>query len=255
MIFIAIIILICIIYYKYNNIEEFNVNRLSFLSLDAENYPDIPNDHYYYNNPPFTDDNGMALNTKSGGKYCNDNKTVPYRQNRNYEISCGGANNTVNQLFSVNTDGLTEEAVNRANTNINRFNNETMELLSGELDKLISRYVELKDEITFAKKFLDENQYSSNKYREYNKKLSNNLDKQNQDINSNMQRTTILKESHDSKIERKYTLINYSRYILIVIGLTTIIYLFMKQYNVNEPAKNKLQFNNNKLSGNNTLKA
>lgn len=254
MIFIAIIILICIIYYKYNNIEEFNVNRLSFLSLNPENYLDIPTDHYYYNNPPFTDDNGMALNTKSGGRYCNDNKTIPYRQKRNYEISCSGANDTVNQLFSVDIDSLSEEAVNRANTNINRLNKETVELLSDELDKLISRYVELKDEITFAKKFLDENQYSSDKYREYNKKLSNNLDKQNQDINSNMQRTIILKESHDSKIERKNTLIKYSRYILIVIGLTTIIYLFMKQYNVNEPAKNKLQFNN-KLYGNNTLKA
>lgn len=249
MILIAIIILICIIYYKYNNIEEFNVNRLTFLSLDSGNYPTIPTDHFYYDNSPFTDANGVALTTKSGGRYCNNRKTKPFRQSRDYEISCGNSNQVVNQLFSVNVDHISEEAVNRANANINRFNERTVKELSGELDKLIDRYVELKDEITFAKKFLEENQYSSNKYRELNKSLSDKLDKTNQETNSNMQRTLTLKEAHDDKIERKSTFIKYARYILIIVAITTIIYLFMKKYVTNKKTTS-IEFNNTKISGN-----
>ena len=250
---IAILVITLILYTKYYNINEaFSANKFAYLNLDPEKYKSLPDDHYYYNNPPYTQNRGLTLLRKSSGKYCNNNKSKPYRQDSNYEVLCSGGANNVNQLFNVDSEGLIQTMVNRAKQNIENINNNTIKSVGTELDNLIDKYVELKDEITYAKKFLEENQYSSKRFREYNKKLDNTIDKNIQNNNSQSQKILVLKEAYDSKRLFKDKLHKYAKYIIIGVAFITVIYLFSKQYikSIKKETSNIVNNNNNKAMSN-----
>lgn len=251
---IAILIITIILYNKYYHInEEFSVNNFAYLSLDPNNYSSLPTDHYYYNNPPYTHNRGLTLLRKSSGKYCNNNKAKPFRQSSNYEVLCTAGANDVNQLFRVDSEGLIQTMVNRSKNYIEHINRQTIEPLSRELSNLIKKHSELKDEITYAKKFLEENQYSSKRFREFNEKLNNKIDKNTQNNNSQSQKILVLKEAYDSKRLFKDKLHKYARNIMIGVALITVIYLFSKQYikSSKKTTTNVVNNNNNGISNQN----
>lgn len=228
---ITILVIIIILYIKYYHInEKFTVNNFAYLSLNPDNYPAVANDHYYYNNAPFSETGGMSLLKKSGGTYCNNGKGIPFRQKSNYQIQCNKDTKYINQIFNVDVEGLSNKMINRAKSSINKYENSTIKPLTNELTTLINRYIELNDEITFAKKFYEENEYSSKKFREYNKNLNNKLDKDSHNINFKSQQILLLKDTYNSHVSHIDKIHKYTKYILFALAILTIIYLLNKKY-------------------------
>ena len=248
---IVILIVSFIIYFKYKQISEgFNQDNITFFGLNKDNYQTIPNDHYFYNNPPLTDD--LVLGKRSKGRFCVNNKIIPFRD-KNYFVSCVQPKDGVNSLFRVDVDMLAQKFKKRALNRIETFNKETDRGISNDYDKLIKRYSELQDEISYSKRFLEENKFNADQYKENNQKLQQNVDSTNFDKNKKVQTTLTYKDSYNDLTKKINTIHKYARYVIIGVAVMTLIYLFNKSYknNTNDNVSNKsyTKFNNSKLVG------
>lgn len=248
---IVILIVSFIIYFKYKQIDEgFNEDNIAFFALNKDNYQTIPSDHYFYDNPPFSDD--LVLGKRSKGRFCVNNRIIPVR-NKNYFVSCQKPKDGVNSLFRVDVDMLTQKFKKRALDRIDKFNKKTDEGISTDYDKLIKRYSELEDEISYSKRFLEENKFNADQYKENNQKLQENVNNTNFDKNKKVQTTLTYKDSYNDLIVKIKTIHGYTRYVIIGVAIMTLIYLFSKNYNNNNNNNNSnksyTKFNNNKLVG------
>jgi hypothetical protein len=245
---IVILIVSFIIYFKYIQINEgFNEENISFFSLNKDNYQTIPNDHYFYDNPPLSDD--LVLGKRSQGRFCVNNKIIPYRE-QNYFVSCSQPKDGINNLFRVDVDMLAQKFKKKSLDRIEEFNKKTDEEISADYDKLIKRYSELQDEILYSERFLEENKFNADQYRETNQKLQTNVDETNFDKNKKVQTTLTYKDSYNDLKRRIKTLHGYAKYVIICVAIMTLIYLFNKKYqSKNNNISNKLytKFNNNSL--------
>lgn len=219
-------IIIFILYKRYLNIyEEFSDNDIAFLKLNINNYPSIPTDHEFYNNPPVSDSG--VLGVKSSGKYCNNNKikTISKRGN---QLNCGGMKKIINDFFKVNVNEIATKTKQRAETMMERVDDKVDNSTGKDLEEILERYKELKNDLEFKKRFLKENEINADKYKDSNKKLEQEVDDINYSTNKSMQTINTLKKSYDENKEKMYTLHKYTKYTLLLMSFVTIVYLFGK---------------------------
>lgn len=256
---IGIAIIIFILYKRYYNIHEgFSASDIAFFKLDSNNYPRIPNDHEYYNNPPVS--NSGILSIKTGGKYCNNNKVKTFTH-RQYNLECNGMKDVINNFFEIDVNKIASESKDYTIKLLNNIDSEQdenistdlttiikpydnniivspTERLSKELDKMITRHAEIKDEILISQRFLKENEINAEKYNKSNKQLENDVDAINYNTNKSMQETLSLKQMYDDNIKKIATLHRYAKYVLLILAFMTLIYLFRKDANRPELTNN-----------------
>lgn len=231
---ILIIIIILVICYREKKLyqqENFSTDdNLTYLGLNHKNYLEYPNDHYFYNNTPISDNGIIGIN--HGGKYCDNNKLKPKRRHITIErVKCDNSNNIINKLFWVNVKGLTNYFKKRTVTKQSKFEEKSEKEIKTELNKIIKRYSELQDEINFSNKFIDENEINTNSYQRNNNKLGEKLKTTNSETNKNVSMTLMNKSSYDTTQQKIFKIRKITKYTLYVLAILTIIYLLRKKVN------------------------
>lgn len=249
-IIIAIVSLILIIYYRYQHInEEFQVNKFTFFSLNSSNYPETANDHFFYNNPPISD--SQVLGKLSGNRYCNNSKIMPYRQH-NYTISCANSKSVINDLFTIDVTGLIDDYYNITLNKIEKMEESVDENNLKELKEIINKYKAINDEIIMSKKFIEENKNYADKYMNSNDKLTKKVENLNYETNKNTQETITLKEINRDLKNSASNLHKYTRYLLLMLVIITVVYLFNTKINNTNHNNNVMNnMSNKKIMSNN----
>jgi hypothetical protein len=230
--------------YKKNNIEYFSDDGYSFLELNPIDYPKVANT-YFMDNMPVSNDN--IIGVYRGGKFCHDDRILVKRQLRDVYQQCKEQSDTLNKVFfTVNVDATSQQYKDTVTEKSKEYDENVLNKKEEHIDKLITEYKNLQEEIMFAKEFEEQNNEYSDKLKKINKNTLTEINEHQNEINKNHQQTLIYDRSQKKMNTQISNIKKYIKYAIGILGVMTVIYLFKKEiYEYIDDANNNNNNNNN----------